>query len=178
MGRKFSLRGTVTIADNAVTDPPQLIFSYEAPDRKKAWRITGAYMWVQSTDAEIGASDLQGVATGTLLTDTTNYTGGINDLSNVSDNRQCAWHQSHYLLRAGGTDFIVKNSQNLNASEFIIDEDTMIVNQLHLAFGFRTESATSPERDWNYLVTLEEIKVSPWQSVFQQIKGMGQDVSN
>jgi hypothetical protein len=178
MGRSFSLRGTITIADNAVTDPPQLIFSYEAPDRKKAWKITGAYTWCQSTDAEIGTSDLQGVATATLLTDTTNYTGGINDLSNVSDNRQCAWHQSHYMLRAGGTDFIVKNAQSPSSSAFIIDEDTIVVNQLHIAFGFRTESATSPSRDWNYLVTLEEVKLTAWESIFQQIKGMGQDVSN
>jgi len=82
------------------------------------------------------------------------------------------------MLRAGGTDFIVKNAQSPSSSAFIIDEDTIVVNQLHIAFGFRTESATSPSRDWNYLVTLEEVKLTAWESIFQQIKGMGQDVSN
>jgi hypothetical protein len=39
-----------------------------------------------------------------------------------------------------------------------------------------TESSTSPTRHWGYMVTLEEVRVTPSQSIFQQIKGMGQDV--
>ena len=179
MSRAFSLRGTITIDDNAVMATPQLIFSYESPNRTKAWRITGAWVWPHTWDAEIGAADLQGLALGTLMTDTATYTGGVNDISNVSDNRQCAWHSAQYNLRAGGTDFLTRNGAGSpDGYGFLVDEDTLIVNALYLNFGFRTESATSPNREWNYLITMEAEKVSPWQSIFQQIKGMGQDIDN
>ena len=45
MARAFSLRGTIQIDDNAVMATPQSIFAYESPNRTKAWRITGAWVW-------------------------------------------------------------------------------------------------------------------------------------
>jgi len=47
-----------------------------------------------------------------------------------------------------------------------------------MAFSGVTEFSTSPSRLWNYMVILEEIKVQPAESVFLQIKGMGQQISN
>ena len=53
----------------------------------------------------------------------------------------------------------------------------MIVKELWIGGNSTTESEESPVREWGYMITLEEIKVSPSQSVFQQIKGMGQDLT-
>jgi len=182
MPRAFSLRGLINIDDNAVMTHPQSIFAYESPNRTKAWRITGAWIWPKDNAGEIGTSDLQGIAMGALMTDTATYTGAggaMNDIHDVSDNRQCGWMSSQYNVRAGGTDFLTRNSAGIiPGDQFLIDEDTLVVNALFINFLFHTESATSPNRDWNYLVTLEEYKVSPWESIFQQIKGMGQDIDN
>tara|TARA_Y100000310_G_C20539160_1_gene742352 strand:+ start:359 stop:898 length:540 start_codon:yes stop_codon:yes gene_type:complete len=179
MPKAFSLRGVIEIDDNAVMAAPQLAFAYESPNRTKAWRITGAWVWPQEVDKEIGTSDLQGLAVGTLLTDTASNAAGFNGISNVSDNRQCAWHNAQYNLRAGGTDFLTRNGAGSpDGFAFLIDEDTVVVNGLYINFGFRTESATSPSRKWNYMITLEEKKVTAWESIFQQIKGMGQDIDN
>lgn len=179
LARAFSLRGEIEIDDNAILPVPQLIFSYESPDRTRAWKIRNVYVWPREVDREIGTGDVQGLLLAAIMTDTATYTGGMNDITNVMDNRQCAWSNQQYNLRAGGTDFITRNGAGTPGGfGFIIDEDTVVTNQLYLNLAFRTESATSPSRKWNYLVTLDEMKISPWQSIFQQIKGIGQDISN
>jgi len=98
----------------------------------------------------------------------------------VSDNRLFAWLQQQYMTRGttsgGSTDFIVPNAGLNTNNRFIIDSDTTLVKELWLSMGSSQDGTDEPLRTWNYLINLEEIKISPEQSVFQQIKGMGQDI--
>ena len=98
----------------------------------------------------------------------------------VSDNRLFAWMQQQYMTRGttsgGSTDFIVPNSGLNTSNKFIIDTDTTIVKELWIQMGTSQDGTDEPVRTWNYLINLEEIKISPEQSVFQQIKGMGQSI--
>jgi len=176
MGRTFTLRGVYEVDDNAL-GTQQLLLDYQSPDRKKAWKITRAYMWAKGVREEIGATDLQAVIQATLWTDLVGGGAGakaFNDLCNVDDNRQCAWLHRQYLLRAGGTDFICQNGAGFG--DFLVDPDTLVTKELYLQACFTTESATNPTREWNYLVELEEVKITSNESILQQLKGIGQDI--
>ena len=61
-------------------------------------------------------------------------------------------------------------------AEILVDPDTIITKELHIVMCSTTENDVSPVREWGYMIELEEMKVTPSESVFQQIKGMGQKV--
>lgn len=172
MGRTFSLRGVYFFADNAIPEQ-KLLLDYVSPDRTKAWKIKEAYIWPSDYRAEIGGTDVRACLAATLWTD--QHTIAKTDLSfSAADNRQCAWAMDDYLVRHGGDDFIVPEGGGITT--FLIDPDILVTKELYLSAVFTTEATVSPKRNWNYVVVLEEVKVSPSQSLFQQIKGMGQDV--
>lgn len=172
MGRTFSLRGKFSVADNAIHT--ERIFDYVSPDRARGWKVTRAYFWPLDTRAEIGTSDGQYTAEMSLSTDSMRLVD-FDKLMDASDNRICAWGASGFSIRAAGTDFLAYQSLNM-LPELTVDPDVIITKELHVNFQSTSESSTSPTRQWCYLIVLEEEKITPAQSVFQQIKGMGQDI--
>ncbi|SVD51478.1 uncharacterized protein METZ01_LOCUS404332 [marine metagenome] len=53
----------------------------------------------------------------------------------------------------------------------------MITKQIYLNVGTATDVDESASREWGYLIILEEQKVSAAESLFQQLKGIGQDIT-
>jgi len=47
---------------------------------------------------------------------------------------------------------------------------------LYINIGSNCDIDVSRDREWGWLIVLEERKVTAAQSVFQQIKGIGQDI--
>ena len=173
--RTFSLRGKFTVADNAIHT--ERIFDYVSPDRTKGWEIDRAYFWPLTTRAEIGGSDGQYNAQLSLGTDEMRIVG-FDVLMDATDNRLCAWGAAGFSIRNGGAnDFLAYQSLNMLA-ELTIDPDVIITKELHVHFQSTSESTTSPDREWCYMIILKEKKITPVQSVFQQIKGMGQDIDS
>jgi len=176
MGRIFSLRGNYSLADNALGQHLK-IFDYISPDRTRAWKVIEAWICPRDFRAEIGGSDGQICVQAHLSTDEW-ILKEFDEILNVSDNRQCAWFNQQFVMRAGTTDFIAPaNGQPMGGFGFC-DPDTVVVKELFLAMSLVSESTTSPTRDWNYVVILEEMKITSSESVLQQVKGIGQDVSN
>lgn len=174
--KTFSLRGTYDIADNALGQHHN-IFDYVSPDRKRAWKIVEAWIFPKDLRAEIGGSDGQFCIQAHLSTDTWTL-AAFDEIVDVSDNRQCAWSTSQYVLRAAGTDFIAPANGIPDCGAFVCDPDTIVVKELYIAAAVSSESTTSPTRAWNYVIILEEIKVTPSQSILQQVKGIGQDITS
>jgi len=176
-GRALTLRGTYTLDDGSIGTMTNIL-DYISPDRTRAWRLTGAWLWPKEIQAETGTSDgMMGV--GAMLSTDFFKVVQFNDQLDAADNRQCAWYYKQYLNRANGTDYLVPNASSIPEScRFLIDEDTLIVKELYLQVMCRSETATNPSREWNYLIALEEVKVTAWESLFQQIKGIGQDQDN
>jgi hypothetical protein len=182
MPKTFSLRGVYEVADNAsgfVTS----IFDYVSPDRQRAWKIKEAWVWPRDIRATTESQDGQGVLQATLYTDSwtpPHHTPNFEWISNTADNRQCGWSTRQFVLRydagAPANHFICP--ANPDDGQFILDPDTIIVKELYIQMCFTTESDTNPTRGWNYLIILEEKKISPAESVLQQVKGMGQNVSD
>lgn len=171
----FTLRGNYLIADNAIGKFVN-IFDYVSPDRSRAWKIRRAYFWPIDHRADTG-SDGNGkyVMSATLLTDEAKASGW-GDLLDPTDNRQCGWGiWSGYKFENSSSDFIAAHGSD-GIVEFIIDPGTIITKELWIAFASTAFGTTNPSRKWGYMIELEALSVTPSESLFQQIKGMGQDI--
>lgn len=172
---RFSLRGKFSFDDNSRLSPIRL-FDYVSPDRTRSWRVTRAYIWPLTIRADTG-SDADGkyLAQFALSTDDglhINWT----TITDPTENRSFAWASwNGYARENGASDFIT--AEIAPFAEFIVDPDVLVVKELWISATSTKEGTTNPSREWGYMVVLEETKISPSQSVFQQLKGMGQDVS-
>lgn len=172
---EFSLRGKISFDDNARL-PPTRLFDYVSPNRTRAWKVKEAHIWPITVRADTDNDEGKYNAEFALATDD-GFEVTWNDLLDPTENRTFAWATwNGYLRDNGSDDFIQAEVDALSC--FLIDPDTFVVKELWIAANSTTESDESPTREWGYLIVLEEHKVSASQSVFQQIKGMGQDVNN
>ena len=173
----MTLRGVIACKDGNRSGTKQVL-DYVSPDRTRGWRIKNAWLWCQTIRAST-PNNLNGMMVIQAQLSTEEVPPVFDQF--VNDNRLFGWLQQQYMTRGtssgGSTDYIVPNSGLNVMNRFIIDNDTTIVKELWLGMGSSQDGTDEPERLWNYLIDLEEIKISPEQSVFQQIKGMGQDIA-
>jgi len=172
---RFSLRGKLTANDNAVTGN-HLVFDYVSPDRTRAWKVIEAYFWPVSWHNITLGDDGFMCAAAALATDT--YKVNWNELCDPTENRTFAWGMQTYNTRDASTDFITPNGVPLGRMNMLIDPDHLITQQLFINIGTNCDVDVSQEREWGWLVVIEEKKVTPTQSVFQQIKGIAQDIDS
>ena len=174
-GRVFTLRGKVQAVDDGQLINNHLLLDNVSPDRTKAWRVITAYIWpvtYRATAASDGILNL----TGNLATDTM-FHPQFEHLADPSDNRLIGWAQQTYNVRDATADFITPNGVPLCSMCFLMDPDHLVSKELYLNFATTSDDDSAPKRDWGYMVVLEEMKVTPTESIFAQIKGMGQDVT-
>lgn len=176
MPRTFSLRGKVAANDNQVL-ANHLVFDYESPDRTRAWKVERAYIWpVDARKASTVSGDGFVLLTAALGTDHGKFNQP--ELSDPTENRLFAWAMQNYNERDAPTDFITPNGFPLNQARFLVDPDTIITKSLYINITATTDYDESPSREWGWLIILKEMKISPAESVFQQIKGIGQDIED
>lgn len=172
---RFSLRGKVEVSDNAVT-ANHLVFDYVSPDRTRAWKVVEASVWPVDWWGVALANDGFMICCSSLATDTGKF--NQNQIVDPTDNRSFAWGQQTYNTReaAAATDFICPNSTALGNMRMLVDPDHLITKALYINIATTCDVDVSQVREWGWCIVLEERKVSPAQSVFQQIKGIGQDI--
>ena len=173
-GRVFSMRGKFVGYDGGVTSNV-LVFDYVSPDRRRAWRVDGAWIWPITVRGDVGIDGVVGL-NAILSTDTVKI--NVNTISDPTDNRVFAWAQNKYNIRDAEDDFMVSDSGFLRDAQFVIDPDTLVTKELYLSCAMTSDSSLSTEREWGYLIVLREERVSSSESLFQQIKGMGQNVGS
>ena len=186
MGRAMTLRGgfDMLIGRNTAYggSTEKRLFAYESMDRTRGWRVTYASVWIQELIHGTGGGDSRALAQWTLSTDTL----GAVIISTAatarewerrmgpSDNRTIAWGTADYQTRENtNADFLVANRID---SPMRLDVDRLVTNELWVqAFGV-TEGGADLTLQCGYLIELEEVKITPSESVLQQLKGIGQDV--
>ena len=169
--RKLSLRGKILMPDNQRVQDINL-FDYVSPDRTVAWKVTGAWMWPHDVEGNT-SGDHQFALTGALSTDTTRNWDGMD----VEDNREFAWIYTGYYIRADNTtEFLCPIGSPITDQRFLVDEETVITNSLYFSGKTLSEASQSIQREWNYLITLESMRITEQESILQQLKGIGQDV--
>ncbi len=173
MGRTFSFRGKILVSDNSVTANHQ-IFDYVSPDRTRAWKVKEAYVWVVDWwQVALGGAGFLTLAAG-LGTDTGKF--NQNELIDPSENRLFGWSHQSYNHRNNNVPFVTPNATPLGRMNMLIDPDHLITKNMYLNVGTATDEDESSHREKAYCIIVEEEKVSPAESVFQQIKGIGQDI--
>lgn len=177
MTRKLTLRGTITVDDNARSTDNK-IFSYEANDLTRGWILESAYFWPSTYRASIGAADGQYQMNASLATDTIGA-AGFDEICDASDNRQIAWIASGFQLRDGPVmDFLSNSGNGPYPAAFVVDPGHVVASSLYLNCYSTSESSTSPERTWNYMIILRPEKLDPKETILHLIKNFAQDVEN
>ena len=179
MGKIMTLKGILTAADNSRLTNNQ-VFSYEANKLTKGWRVKEFYFWPAQTRASTGSTEGQLQLTATLATDTiANALMGFEEIGSVRDNRTIGWMQVGYNLRDSSiSDFITKPTGLYYDNKAIIDPDHIVNDALFINFFTTSDSSTSPERIYNYMIVLEELKLDPAEAILSLVKGKAQDMTN
>ena len=175
LGRLFSLRGKLDVADNGVT-ANHPILDYVSPDRTKAWKVKEAYVWpVEWFGVAIGGPGFL-TCVAKLSTDTAKY--NQNQMVDPSENRAFAFAQQTYNHRDDNVHFVTPNGVPLGNMRFLVDPDSLVTKGLYINICTATDVDVTNVREWGFMIILEEQKVSPQESLFQQIKGMAQDIAD
>jgi len=164
-----------------------VIFAYEAQDQTKSWKIKEIQCWLNPMVESGGDSrtilnyclstDFLTPATG----DTTPEIRTFAEQFNASDNRGIAWGMTDYQNRDASTaDFRVPGQGIIPFG--MIADGRRAINYLILNTITASESSGilptgAGKNTINYRVLLEEMKVSPEESILHQVRGIAQDVN-
>lgn len=187
MGRIMTLRGELDFqfgrSTGFGTGAEHELFSYTSIDRQRAWKVKFARVWVQELINQVGP-DQRAVAQFTLATDTLGIRNAdVTDidtakawenLMGAGDNRTIGWLTTDYLNRDNTTaDFLM---QSYRAPDMLLDADRIVTNELYLSCYGLHEANSDIDTVINYYIELEEMKITPSESILQQLKGIGQDI--
>lgn len=173
MTKLLSFRGRITAADNAILKNEN-IFTYTSPDLTRAWKVESFYLWPDPR--AIAPTDGQWQLSASLATDEIEALD-FESVQDVSDNRQIGWMSKGYNMRDASKDFIT-GPTGLGDNQALVDPDHIINRNLYINFYTSTDSDTSPQRGYNYLLILREVKVTESQAILQMVKGVAQDIRN
>lgn len=194
MGRVMTLRGEFLTSFGRQTTfglvNGKLLFEYESPDRTRGWKIRYAAVWCQEALQGGSGGDSRALWQGCLSTDQIGrIQSKIVDADSArlyeqaigaGDNRTIAWWTQDMLIRDNtDADWIVTHGATSRAAtELICDFDRIVTNELYIMTYGVTEGNTIEDLVANYYIELEEVKLTPASSVFQQLKGVGQEADH
>lgn len=189
MGRIMTLRGDWltsfgTAATYGVAGGAK-IFEYESPDRTRGWKVRRCVVWIQGATGT-GGGDARALWQVSLLTDQLgkDFTSITNAATanrfqkaiGPADNRSIAWMTQDMLIRDNvNADWIVGHGGTTTGMELLCDADRVITNELYIVSYGLSEGALFTYPGAAYYIELEEVKLSPAESLFAQLKGMGQN---
>lgn len=174
----MTLRGEIDLTDNARETNIQ-VFSFEANVLEKGWKVKDFYFWPAQLRAETGTTEGQLSIAATLATDTIpTALARFENISSVRFNRFFAWVQKGYNLRAGTNDFLSSPTGLYHDNQAIIDPDHIVNDALFINCYSTSDSTVSPIRKYNYMIVLEEMRLTPAEAILSLVKGKAQDVPN
>lgn len=194
MGRIMTLRGSYDAPIGTATtfgrSGIKQVFDYESANRTRGWKVKYARVWIQEATGGTTGGDSRLLLQVSLATDEISEpSGGITNAATArdwqgrigaGDNRTIAWASLDYQNRDNtSADFVVA-APGAGNGDLLVDADRVITNELWICSYGVTEASSwaTPGAGCNYYIELEEVKLSPKESILQQIKGIGQDIDN
>lgn len=192
MGRRMSLRGQVPLTIGSTTSYGAAgiheVFNYESVNRKRAWKVKYAVMWVQEALIGTGGIDQRALLQTALTTDGYDQELKVVDGDTArrweramgpGDNRTIGWCITDYGSRDNvNADWVMPHGAATDmGGRLVLDIDRLVTNRLLIATYAINESTATLTGALGYYIEMEEMVVSPSESLFQQLKGVGQDAS-
>jgi len=175
-GVDLNSTGKMTIGEH-------VIFAYEGRDQTKSWRIKEIQCWLNPFVESGGdtrtlmqyclSTDFLNPVTGTSVSDFREFAKQFDAL----DNRGIAWGFIDYQNRDAATaDFRIPSQGVIPFGA--IANGRRAINYLVLNVMLSSESLAIAAADniVNYRIVMEEMKVTPSESILHQVRGMAQDV--
>ena len=172
----LSFRGNISHADNARTVNQQ-IFSYNSPDLTRAWKVHSFYLWPKTVRAATGTGDGQQQMNVSLATDEIG-SPSFDDVCDVTDNRQIGWISTGFQMRDNVAGDFIQIKLSIEQCKALMDPDHIVNRNLYINMYTTSDSSVAPVRDYNYLLILEEVKVTENEAILQIVKGVAQDIRN
>lgn len=171
-GRTLTLRGT-TEANKASTDyHSENILDYaNVLDINKAWRLRSFEVWpVDSLSLASTGSGIEVSLEAILSTELP-----VPVVNRADDNRLIAWSNQTYTL---GGKTVGSNAMGILGHQVVIDPDHIIQKELNISFRM-LGGTTFENSDFNanYIVYLEEIEITPTESIVSTIKQSAQSLN-
>jgi len=173
------------LATGALSKKSHTIFAYESPDQTKSWKIKEIQVWMNPMieSGGDGRSILNYCLSTDFLDEPASGTGvamrAYASQFNAGDNRGIAWGMTDYQNRDASTlDYRVPG-QGIVPFGMIAD-GRRAINYLILNTMVATENSAIAALNGtviNYRIVMEEIKVTPTESILHQIRGISQDVN-
>lgn len=163
-------------------DPYTILEYANVLDINKAWRLKDFKCWIQEDGRDLGVMT-ENATFGLDVQLSTDDIPNSADWNNAGDNRAVAWGTLAYALSdtyAGKTQAFSGFQRMLLNSEYFVQPEHVIQNKLTISAasaGQNSEIEGLTGYTLNYLVYLEEIEITPSESIIYNIKGKAQDVS-
>jgi hypothetical protein len=136
-------------------------------------------MWPKTSRAGTGSDHGQYQLCASVATDIVPSALSFDEVCSAEDNRQIAWLEAGYQRRNSTVgDFLANSGNNPNPAAFTVDPQHVVAKGLWINCYTTSDSSTSPERDWNYMVILRPKKLDPKETILHLIKNVAQDVVN
>ena len=184
-GRTLTLSGQMPkrlFGQQIFRDPHTILEYANVLDLSRAWRVKDFKCWIMENDKDLGllANNTQFGLDVQLSTDSIPNTG---DWNNASDNRAVGWGTLTYFLGDGQhkpTAAFAGFSRMLMNSEYWMLPDHVVQNKLTISAYAGGASSVEGLTGYtlNYIVELEEIEITPTESIIYNIKSQAQDLQN
>jgi len=162
-------------------DPHTILEYSNVLDINRAWRVLDFKAWIQEDTAQLGFT-IPGLI-GFDVQLSTDEIPNSNDWNNAGENRALGWGtfgyncmDCTYDLRAGFTGA----PRILMPGDYFMHPDRIVQNKLTIgAAGSGADALVEnkPGYTMNYIVYLEEVEISPQESIIYNIKSKAQDIS-
>ncbi len=173
-GKSLTLRGELTVGALNNSYFTKTILDYSnVLDIEKGWRVRWIEIMPQPIKGVLGARiGINGI----LATDDIVSSGPT---QKFTDNRQIGWTSDTYIYGDVGGSGVASLSQSIDGYTRIIDPDHIIQRRLDLSLSIGTAFAAEAETAVvNYIIYLEEVKITPVEAVISNIKSVAQDIDN
>ncbi len=169
-GKTLTLRGTLDQATWDDWNTKNILDYANVLDINKAWRLRWVETWMSTPLGLVAPGSRTDISITTQL-DTEQNAFPFN---RADDNRQIAWGSLTYSMgRAPGT-----KCHGVIGSQVIIDPDHIIQKELNINFLPAGDSLLEGTLiDINYIVYLEEVQISPAESIISTIKQSAQSLN-
>ena len=161
-------------------DPYTILEYANVLDISKAWKLLDFKCWIQEDGLELGitAAPYQFGLDVQLATDTIPVASMWN---NAGDNRAVGFGTLTYYVGDGqykGLPFTGASRMLIN-SEYFMKDDHVIQNRLDISASAKGSSDVESLDGYtlNYIVNLEEVDITPTESIVYNIKSKAQDLS-